>query len=523
MATSRHPFLLLIRDGWGHNPDPKWNHANAIHLARTPVADRLLAEYPNVQIHTSGQNVGLPEGTMGNSEVGHQNLGAGRIVNQESVRISKAVREGEFFTNEELLGAVRHAKANGTRLHLMGIASDVGVHGLLEHAYACLELAARENLREVYVHAFTDGRDAPPNSGEQYLRELEAKMEAIGVGQLATVCGRYYALDRDNRWDRVARAYHLLTRGKGRTAPTGPEAARHYYASPSGDSQAGGEFILPTIITTDGQPRARIESGDAVIFYNYRGDRPRELIRAFQLDEFAEFDRGDRVELFFVTMTLYEKSLPVRVAFPKTARLANITGDLLARANLRQFRCAETEKYPHVTFFFNDYREEPFPGEDRQIVPSPKVATYDLKPEMSALEVTEEMLRRIASEQYDAFILNYANGDMVGHTGKLDAAVRACETVDACVGRVLNAFQKRNGIAIVTADHGNAEQMIHPETGGPHTAHTTYDVDLIVVDDRCKGRRLREGGRLADVMPTSLEMLGIDTPSEMEGRSLLSV
>ena len=521
MAATKRPFVLIIRDGWGRNPYPEWNHANAVHLAKTPVADRLLAEYPNVLIHTSGEHVGLPDGTMGNSEVGHQNLGAGRIVNQESVRITKAIRERTFFSNEQLLAAVRHAKSKGTKLHLLGIASDVGVHGVLAHCYACVELAAREGLDRVFVHAFTDGRDSPPTVGQRYLTELEGRLAQIGVGQLASVVGRYYAMDRDHRWDRVAQAYNLLTRGQGRTAPSGPEAAKHYYANPTDDSHTGDEFIVPTVVTDDGQPRGLVESGDAVIFFNYRGDRPREIINAFQQDDFDGFDRGDKRDIYFVTMTEYQKGLPVHVAFPKTGKLANVVGELIANRGLRQFRCAETEKYPHVTFFFNDYREAPFDGEDRQIIPSPKVATYDLQPEMSAAEVTAEMERRIASEQYDMFILNFANGDMVGHTGKLDAAVKACQVVDESVGLVLGALQKRGGIAIVTADHGNAEQMIDPNGGGPHTAHTTYDVELVVVDPRLKGKPLREGGRLADVLPTGLEMMGLDPPDDMQGRSLL--
>ncbi len=523
MPGIKRPFILIVRDGWGRNPDAKWNDANAVHLARTPVTDRLMAEYPNVLIHTSGEAVGLPDGTMGNSEVGHQNIGAGRVVYQESVRISKAVREGTFFQNEQLLAAVRHAKSNGTRLHLFGIASNIGVHGLLTHCYACVELAAREGLSEVYVHAFTDGRDSPPTSGEGYLREMEAKMAEIGVGKMASVCGRYYAMDRDNRWERVEQAYRLLTRGSERTATSGPEAARQYYAAPTDDSHNGDEFILPTVITDSGKPRPRVAPGDAVIFYNYRGDRPRELIKAFQLDDFDGFDRGEKLDLFFVGMTEYQKGLPVEVAFPKAAKMANTTGEYLSDKGLKQFRCAETEKYPHVTFFFNDYREEPFPGEDRQLIASPKVATYDQQPEMSAYGVTDEMERRIASEQYDVLVLNFANGDMVGHTGKLEAAIKACETVDTCVGRVLEAIRKRGGIGIVTADHGNSEQMTDPNGGGPHTAHTIYDVDLLVVDDRLKGKSLREGGTLADVMPTAFEMMGLDTPPEMEGESLLAV
>lgn len=518
----KRPLALIIRDGWGKNPDPQWNHANAVHLAKHPVADRLMAEYPNVLIKTSGFDVGLPEGTMGNSEVGHQNIGAGRIVDQESVRITKAIRSGDFFDNPELNAAITHALENRSNLHLFGIVSDAGVHGLLEHLYGCLELCRRRGLNRVYLHAFTDGRDSSPNAGIEYIRQVESRMVQLGVGKVATVSGRYYAMDRDNRWPRVEKAYRALVFGEGPKFPSAEQAIAHYYANPTEPNMAGDEFIIPSIITDDGvTPRARVSNGDSVIFYNYRGDRPRELTKAFVLDDFTGFNRGTKLKLHYTTMTAYEQGLPVRVAYPKPPKMTNILGEYLSGKGLRQFRCAETEKFPHVTFFFNDYREQPFSGEDRFMVPSPQVSTYDQKPEMSAYGIADEVVKRINSDHYDLLVVNFANGDMVGHTGVLSAAVKAVEVVDECVGRILAAVQRNNGIAIVTADHGNCEQMIDPATGGPHTAHTTYDVELIVVDDRMKAKRLKDDGRLADVAPTALHMMGIDPPAEMTGRSLI--
>ena len=545
MTLDRRPLILIVRDGWGHNPHPEWNKANAVHLAKTPVNDRLVATYPHVLIHTSGEDVGLPAGVMGNSEVGHQNIGAGRIVNQEVMRITRTIRDGSFFENPGLCGAVKHCKQTGGNLHLMGLCSSAGVHSMLEHLYALLELAKRGGLdggRTVF-HAFGDGRDTPPNAGIDYIREVESKMRQIGAGRVATVIGRYYAMDRDNRWDRVEAAYRLLTESRGKRVATAEEAFQSYYDYPTEPNRAGDEFIEATVV---GEP-CPIRAGDAVVFFNFRGDRPRELTRAFTFETFPYreksksqkveksklqdgesgrllgFERGPRIEnLYYCTMSEYETGLPVEVAFARPAKMANILGAYAADLGLRQFRCAETEKYPHVTFFFNDYRDDPFGEEDRRIVPSPRdVTTYDQKPEMSADGVTEEMLRRIASDQYDLFILNYANGDMVGHTGNLDAAIKAVQVVDRCVGKVVDAVLDRGGAAIVTADHGNCEQMIDPATGGPHTAHTTYDVDLIVVDDRLKGKRLREDGRLADIAPTLLTIGVIPLPREMTGRSLL--
>lgn len=529
------PCVVVIRDGWGENPHGEWDHANAVKRARPPVDQMLRRDWPFTLIATSGLDVGLPEGTMGNSEVGHQNIGAGRIVDQDAVRISKQIRDGSFFENAELSGAVEHCLRGGGRLHLLGLVSDAGVHSRLDHLYGCLELAARRGLREVYVHAFTDGRDSPPDSGIDFIQKVEQRCRQLGVGRIASLCGRYWAMDRDDRWQRTEKAYRLLTTGEGEPAQSAAEALKRYYDHPAGPNLTGDEFVPPTSIRgADGAPLALIRDGDAVIFFNFRGDRPRQLVRAFTLEEFPYsgrdragelrqmgFSRGRRPELFFVTMTAYEEGLPVRVAYPKPPKMRRIAGEYLSELGLRQFRCAETEKYAHVTFFFNDYREEPFPGEERQLVASPKVATYDLKPEMSAYEVTAAMLERIAQRIDDAIILNYANPDMVGHTGCLEAATRAIAVVDECVGRVLDAVDAVGGCAIVTADHGNAEQMIDPQTGGPHTAHTTYPVPLYLYGRAFRGATLRSGGRLADVMPTALAMLGLDVPEEMTGRPLI--
>ena len=531
------PCLLVVRDGWGENPDPKWDHANAVKVAKPPVDAMLRAQWPFTLVATSGFDVGLPEGTMGNSEVGHQNIGAGRIVDQDSVRITKACRDGSLFKNEALNGAVDFCLQRGGRLHVMGLASDIGVHSLLEHLYAVVALAAQRGLKEVYIHCFTDGRDSPPNSGIEYVRQIEGKLKQIGVGQIASVCGRYWAMDRDNRWDRVERAYRMLVQSQPwRLAPSATEAMQYYYDHATEPNMKGDEFVPPTSVSPDGrQPLATVRDGDAIIFFNFRGDRPRELTKAFTFDEFpyrakdkagAEvqmgFDRGKKLDLYYATMTAYEEGLPVKVAYPKPPKMSNITGEYISRLGYRQFRCAETEKYAHVTFFFNDYREEPFPGEERQLVQSPRVATYDLAPQMSAHPVTEVMLRRIDSGVDDLIVLNYANPDMVGHTGSLEAAVRACKVVDECVGRVYDAVMKVGGCGIIAADHGNFEQMIDPQTGGPHTSHTTFPVPLYVFGKPFKGMKLRDGGRLADLMPTALTMLGLDVPAEMTGTSLIA-
>ncbi|MCK4340763.1 MAG: 2,3-bisphosphoglycerate-independent phosphoglycerate mutase [Phycisphaerae bacterium] len=534
-AVKNRPCILIVRDGWGENPDPKWDHANAVKLARPPVDAMLRDQWPMTLVATSGLDVGLPEGTMGNSEVGHQNIGAGRIVDQDSVRITKAIREGSFFQNAELVAAVETCLAREGRLHLLGLASDIGVHALLEHLYAVVELAAKRGLTEVYVHCFTDGRDSPPTSGIGYVNQIEAELQRIGVGTIASVCGRYWAMDRDNRWNRVEQAYRMLVHGDAAAAPSATEALQRYYDNPIESNMSGDEFVTPTVVSADGRtPLATVRDGDSVVFFNFRGDRPREITKAFLFDEFpfrakdrtgAEvqmgFDRGKKLDLFYVTMTEYQKSLPVKVAFPKPPKMTNIVGEYLAELGLRQFRCAETEKYAHVTFFFNDYRERPFAGEERGLVASPKVPTYDLQPEMSAYEVTEVMLARLARGVDDLIVLNYANPDMVGHTGVIAAAVKACRVVDECVGRVFDAVMKAGGCGIITADHGNFEQMIDPETGGPHTAHTVGKVPLHIFGEPFKSLRLREDGRLADIMPTALTMMGLEVPGEMTGRSLI--
>ena len=524
-AVPKRPCVIIIRDGWGKNPGPQWNNANAIYLARHPVADRLMSEYPSTLIHTSGFDVGLPEATMGNSEVGHQNIGAGRIVDQESVAITKQIRNGQFFDNAQLNAAVTHAIQNESNLHLLGIASDAGVHGRLEHLYACLELCKRRGLQRVFLHAFTDGRDTPPNSGLEFIGQIEAKMSEIGVGRIATVGGRYWAMDRDQRWDRVERAYHAMTAGVGPKFVSATAAVEEYYLHPAEPTMSGDEFITPSIISDDRHtPRATVGDGDAIIFYNYRGDRPREITKAFILPDFSGFPRQRIQNLFYCTMTAYETGLPVHVAYPKPPRMENILGQFISDLGLRQFRCAETEKYPHVTFFFNDYREQPFAGEDRLVIASPRdVSTYDQKPQMSAQGVCDEVVRRVDSGFYDLIVVNFANCDMVGHTGVLAAAIKAVEVVDDCVGQILAAVARQDGVALILADHGNCEQMIDPLTGGPHTAHTTYDVEIIVVDDRFKGRRLREGGRLADVAPTALMMMGLPQPAQMTGQPLIAL
>lgn len=550
IAVRNIPCVLVIRDGWGRNPHPEHDAFNAVKLARTPVADRLEREWPTTLIRTSGEDVGLPEGpdgpTMGNSEVGHQNIGAGRIVDQELMRITRAIRDESFFSNATLVEAftrVRDAASRGgsVRLHLMGLVSDGQVHSDMEHLRALLEMARRLGVPgdRLFVHAFTDGRDTPPCAGRRYLRLVESWLAGAGpgvgpaasvarLGRIATVMGRYWSMDRDHRWDRVERAWSCLLGRGGTTAPSADSALERAYAAPEEASRAGDEFIPPTRIEgVDGS----IRDGDSVIFFNFRGDRPRELVKAFVLDDEAwskvkggGFARDPRPRnLFFATMADYEEGLPVRVIFERPPRMTNILGAWISHLGLRQFRCAETEKFPHVTFFFNDYREEPFVGEARTIIPSPRdVSTYDQKPEMSADGVCGAVLERLASPDCEALIVvNFANPDMVGHTGVLSAVIRAVEKVDECVGRIVDATLARGGSLVVTADHGNAEQMIDPATGGPHTAHTSYTVPLSVVGAPFRGARVRDDGRLADIAPTLLDMMGLPKPPEMTGRSLL--
>lgn len=518
MNLEHKPYVMIIRDGWGHNPRPEEDKFNAVKCAQTPVDDMLMSEYPNTLIETSGEDVGLPDGTMGNSEVGHQNIGAGRIVFQDSVKITHQIRTGEFFENETLLKAVNNARDNNSKLHLMGLCSDIGVHSLLPHLYGLLEMAKRSGLEDVYLHAFMDGRDSPPTSGAGYLNDIENKMSEIGTGKIATISGRFYAMDRDNRWERVQLAYDCLTTGKGGTAKTAAEAMKASYSKEETD-----EFVKPLCIVDDGgKPLALIEDGDSVVFFNFRGDRPREITRAFvEGDSFKGFERQARPKVYYVCMTEYDATIPAPVAFPKVTSMPNIGGELFAELGLKQFRCAETEKYAHVTFFFNGGREAPFENEDRQIIPSPKVQTYDLQPEMSAYEVCNEVLTRLDSQKYDVIIVNFANPDMVGHTGVLEAAVKAAVAVDECVGKILDKVRHLGGSAVVLADHGNFSRMWDFENDMPHTAHTVGKVPFIVFDDRYKGRKLRDGGRLADAIPTMLDMMGIEKPEEMTGLSLI--
>lgn len=531
----RKPVVLIVRDGWGSNPHREWDHANAIVLANTPVDEHLMTTYPHALIHTSGSDVGLPDGVMGNSEVGHQNIGAGRIVEQEIMRITGRIHDETFFTNQVLIEAFHTANKTGGCVHIMGLCSDGRVHSDLEHLEGLLRLPAIVGFpgQRVFVHAFTDGRDTPPNKGVEFLAAIERQCAQAGVNPIASVIGRYYAMDRDNRWDRVEKAYRLLTERKGDRFPSACAAVQHYYDHPSDTNRTGDEFVTPSVIDLANAKNARIKDGDSVIFFNFRGDRPREITKAFVYDAFPfrdpdapdkshGFERDAKLDLYYATMTAYERGLPVHVAFQKPQPMQDILGAYLSEHGLTQFRCAETEKFPHVTFFFNDYRDDPFPGEERTIVPSPRdVTTYDQKPEMSAVEVTETALARLSSHDDGLIVINFANGDMVGHTGNLQAAIVAVETVDKCVGRLCDATLAKGGSLIVTADHGNAEQMVDPETGGPHTAHTTYQVELIVVDERFKDQPLRKNGRLADIAPTALHLLGMSVPDAMTGRSLL--
>jgi 2,3-bisphosphoglycerate-independent phosphoglycerate mutase len=528
MSTSRKPVLLVIRDGWGKNPDPSQNATNATFLAHKPCDDRLHAQFPHTLVAASGLDVGLPDGVMGNSEVGHENIGAGRIVDQELVRLNKLFWEKRLATNAVWRAIVARLKSRpGARLHLMGIVSDAGVHGMLEHLYGILRQAKEDGLGagQVFVHAFTDGRDTPPSSGLRYVQEVDAECEKIGVGRIASVCGRFWAMDRDNRWERVQQAYDMLTGRKAyATATSAAAAVQHYYDAPLSETQKGDEFVAATwIVGADGKPLATIRDGDAVLFYNYRGDRPREITRAFVMDGFAGFDRGAKLDLYYATMTEYEKGLPVNVISPKPEKLKNILGEVVAAAGIAQFRCAETEKNPHVTFFFNNYRAEPFPGEDRACPPSPKVPTYDMQPEMSAAEVTVASKAAILSGKYGLIVVNYANPDMVGHTGSLPAAVKAVEATDRGVGELLAALEQVGGRAVILADHGNAEQMWDPTVNGPHTSHTLNLVEVFVVGEGFAAGKtpMRSRGRLADIAPTVLALMGLPKPAEMTGESLL--
>lgn len=505
---------LIILDGFGINPKTE---GNAIYEAKTPNLDRLKSEYPYISIQGSGMDVGLPEGQMGNSEVGHLNLGAGRIVYQDFTRVSKAIDDGSFFENEALLGAIDNVKQKGSSLHLMGLVSDGGVHSHQDHLYALVKLARDRGLSQVYIHCFMDGRDVPPASGKSYIEKLEDKLEELKFGKIATVMGRYYAMDRDKRWERNKLAYDALVDGEGLSADSAVAAMEQSYEAGIHD-----EFVKPTVIKNDNRPVATIGENDSVVFFNFRPDRARQLTSSFIDPNFNGFDRSrGYFPVYFVSMTEYDETFTnIHVAY-EPEKLINTFGEYISGLGLKQLRIAETEKYAHVTFFFNGGVEHPNEGEDRVLIPSPKVATYDLKPEMSAYEVADEVIERIESNEYDVIILNYANCDMVGHTGIMDAAIEAVEAVDECVGRTVNAILQAGGRAIVTADHGNADQMVDYVTGEPHTAHTSNPVPFIFIDEDMKDVQLREGGRLADVAPTMLDVMGIEKPEDMTGKSLL--
>ena len=495
---SKKPTVLMILDGYGLNDR---HDGNAVYEAKTPVMDSLMAEYPFVKGNASGLAVGLPDGQMGNSEVGHMNMGAGRIVYQELTRITKEINDGDFFKNEALLAAMKNAKDNDSAIHFMGLLSDGGVHSHNTHLYGLLEMAKREGLKKVYVHCFLDGRDTPPASGADYIKELYEKMQELGVGQIASVMGRYYAMDRDNRWDRVEKAYRAIAFGEGIQAECPYDAVKASY-----EKEVYDEFVVPTVIMRDGKPTATVNDGDSIIFFNFRPDRAREITRAFCADEFDGFDRGERKKVTYICFTEYDVTIPNKeVAFNKV-EIKNTFGEFLASKGLKQARIAETEKYAHVTFFFNGGVEAPNPGEDRILVNSPKVATYDLKPEMSAYEVCDKLVEAIKSDKYDVIIINFANPDMVGHTGVESAAIKALKEVD--------------GQMILCADHGNCEQLVDYTTGVPFTAHTTNPVPFILINYD-PAYTLKEGGCLADLAPTLIDMMGLEKPVEMTGHSLL--
>ncbi|HET8851128.1 MAG TPA: 2,3-bisphosphoglycerate-independent phosphoglycerate mutase [Ktedonobacteraceae bacterium] len=515
------PFVLIVMDGWGINPRTE---GNAIALARTPNIDKLAREWPHTSIRTSGEAVGLPEGQMGNSEVGHQNIGAGKRVLQDYTRVNESIRDGSFFHNPALLKAIEHVKKNQSRLHICGLLGNGGVHAHELHLEALLQLAKLHEIEYVYIHSFTDGRDTSPTGGIEFMQQLQARAHEIGgehAAQVATVSGRYYAMDRDNRWDRTALTYFAMTRAEGRRAKSAVDAIQQSY-----DQNVTDEFIIPTVIMQDNDPVAVVKAGDALIHYNFRPDRARQLTKAFVLKELppqaeGKFNRGPRLaDLQYVMMTEYEEGLDAEVAF-RADEVDMPLARVISEHGLRQFHTAETEKYAHVTYFINGRRETPFPGEDRLLVPSPKVPTYDLQPEMSAAGVTDTAVEHIRSGQYDLVIMNYANADMVGHTGVIEAAIKAVEAVDTGVGRVVEATLAVGGGLLITADHGNAEQLIEYDTGKPFTAHTTYPVPLYLIVPQFAHARLRTDGILADVAPTILQVLGIAQPKDMTGRSLI--
>lgn len=510
---SKKPVVLMILDGYGLNDNCEHN---AVCEGKTPVMDQLMSQCPFVKGQASGLAVGLPEGQMGNSEVGHLNMGAGRVVYQELTRITKSINDGDFFNVPEFLTAVENCKKNNSALHLFGLVSTGGVHSHLNHIYGLLELAKRNGLEKVYVHCFLDGRDTPPESGKEFVTELEAKMAELGTGKVASVMGRYYAMDRDKRWDRVELAYKALTKGEGNTAASATEGIQASY-----DAGKSDEFVVPFVVTENGKALATINDGDSVIFFNFRPDRAREITRAFCDEGFTGFAREKKLDLTFVCFTDYDETIGNKLIAFKKEEIKNTFGEFLAAHHMTQARIAETEKYAHVTFFFNGGVEEPNEGEDRILVPSPKeVPTYDLKPEMSAPIVCDKLVEAIESGKYDVIIINFANPDMVGHTGVESAAIKAIETVDACVGRAVEAIKAAGGVLFICADHGNAEVMVDEATGEPWTAHTTNQVPFVLVGAD-PAYKLCEGGRLCDIVPTLIELMGLEKPKEMTGESLL--
>ena len=505
--------MLMILDGFGINEKEE---ANAIKLANTPNIDLLMKKYPNTKIMPSGLAVGLPDGQMGNSEVGHTNIGAGRVVYQEFTRITKSIEDGDFFSNDEFVAAIENCKKHHSKLHILGLLSDGGVHSHNRHLYGLLEMAKRKDFENVYVHCFLDGRDTPPASGENYIMELQDKMKEKGVGKIASLSGRFYSMDRDKRWERIQKAYDALVNGVGIKSTNPINAIENSYQKEVFD-----EFVEPVVITSsDGEtPIAKIEDNDSVIFFNFRPDRAREITRTIVDNKFNEFETK-KIKTYFVCFTSYDETMPnVHIAFKKE-QIKNTLGEVLSNKGLTQLRIAETEKYAHVTFFLNGGEEKQYKGEDRILVPSPKVKTYDMQPEMSAYIVTDKVVEAIESGKYDCIILNYANPDMVGHTGSLEAAIEAVEAIDECIGKVVKVINEKHGNLIITADHGNCEQMIDYTTGEPHTAHTTNLVPLILISER-ENVKLRNGGKLADLAPTILDLMQIEKPEEMTGVSLV--
>ncbi len=510
---SIRPVCLLIMDGYAYSDQA---NGNAIKIANSGVIDALSKKYPSTKLGASGMDVGLPNGQMGNSEVGHLNIGAGRIVYQELTRITKSISDGDFFKNEDLLGAIESAKKNGKKLHAYGLLSNGGVHSHIEHLFGLLELCKKEGLKDVFVHCFLDGRDVSPTSGASFVQELQNKLDELGCFKIASVAGRYYAMDRDNRWERVEKAYDALTIGNGEKCENAVDAVKKSYENGVTD-----EFVLPTNVCENGKPIGLIEKGDSIVFFNFRPDRAREITRAFSQEDFSGFERKTGfLAPYYVCFTQYDATFKgVKIAF-KPQSLKNTLGEYLAKKGYTQLRIAETEKYAHVTFFFNGGVEKPNENEHRDLIASPKVATYDLQPQMSAPEVTEKVLEEIASDKFDVIILNFANCDMVGHTGSVPAAVEAVKTVECCMNKVVNAILEKGGCALITADHGNADKMFDVD-GSPFTAHTTNPVPFIVVGDKFIGRQLRDDAILADIAPTMLEIMGEEIPAEMTGKSIL--